>query len=269
MVMSWTNLLIGFLLRAFPRRFLAARATRLPLVGAAADRMLFSDDRIFYLPQDRVVEVGRVIDPGSQTFLPSEAVDHFIERSGRRWIMNWCICRKATGCKDYPVELGCLFLGEATAKIDPSLGRPVTKEEAKEHVRRCREAGLVHLIGRNKLDALWLGTGDPDRLLTICNCCPCCCLWKILPSVAPAIGAKVTKLPGLEVIVTEKCTGCGACAKTCFMNAISVRDGKAVIGDQCRGCGRCAVKCPHGAIEVRLGDVDKAIESVAAAVDVT
>jgi ferredoxin len=267
--MMRTDLVVGFLVRAFPRRFLAAKATRLPLVGRVADRMLFSGDKIVYLPQDRVIEVGRVIDPGEQMFLPSEAVDRFIERSGRRWVMNWCICRKATGCKDYPVGLGCLFLGEATAKIDTSLGRPVTKEEAKEHVRKCREAGLVHLIGRNKLDALWLGTGDPGRLMTICNCCPCCCLWKVLPTMAPAIGAKVTKMPGLELIVTEKCVGCGTCAKTCFMDAISVKEGRAVIGDQCRGCGRCAVRCPHKAIEVRLGDLGETVEGISAAVDVT
>jgi ferredoxin len=254
---------------AFPQRFLVARATRLPLVGQAADRVLFSNDKIFYLPQDRVVEVGRVIDPGTQTILPSQAVDHFIELSGRRWIMNWCICRKATGCADYPVELGCLFLGDASAKIDPSLGRPVTKEEAREHVRKCREAGLVHLIGRNKLDALWLGTGAADRLLTICNCCPCCCLWKILPAVAPAIGARVTKLPGLEVMVTEKCTGCGTCAKTCFLDAISVREGRAIINDQCRGCGRCAVKCPRGAIQVRMGDLAETVGRISTAVDVS
>lgn len=267
--MSRSDVLVRLLMRAFPQRFLAAKATRLPLVGRTADRLLFADDKIFYLPQDRVIEVGRVLDRGEQTFLPSEAVDHFIERSGRRWVMNWCICRKATGCEDYPVGLGCLFLGEATSKIDPSLGRPVTKEEAKEHVRKCREAGLVHLIGRNKLDALWLGTGDPGRLLTICNCCPCCCLWKILPSVAPAIGARVTKMPGLEMIVSDRCVGCGTCAKTCFMDAISIRDGRAVIGDQCRGCGRCAVKCPREAIEARMGDMDETIASISTAVDVT
>jgi ferredoxin len=268
-IMSRSGLVVTFLLRAFPRRFLVAKATRLPLVGRAADRVLFSDDEIIYLPQDRVIEVGRVIDGGEQTFLPSQAVDHFIELSGRRWIMNWCICRKATGCKDYPVDLGCLFLGEASARIDPALGRPVTKQEAKEHVRKCREAGLVHLIGRNKLDALWLGTGDAGRLLTICNCCPCCCLWKVLPSMAPAIGARVTKMPGLEMIVSDKCAGCGTCAKTCFMEAISLRDGRAVIGDQCRGCGRCAVKCPRGAIEVRMGDVGETIARISTAVDVT
>ncbi|OPY28918.1 MAG: CoB--CoM heterodisulfide reductase iron-sulfur subunit A [Methanocella sp. PtaU1.Bin125] len=267
--MSRSSWLVGFLMRGFPRRFALARATRLPVIDRVVDRALFGGDDIMYLPQDRVVEVGRVIEPAGQTFLPSQAAEHFIERSGHRFIMDWCICRKASGCKDYPLELGCLFLGEATLKIDPSLGHMATKEEAKEHLRKCREAGLAHLVGRNKLDSLWLGTGQEDRLLTICNCCPCCCLWKILPSLAPAIGSKVTKMPGLSIEVTDRCTGCGACAKTCFMNAITIEDGRAVIGDQCRGCGRCAVKCPRGAIEVRMGDLDEAVRRITAAVDVT
>jgi len=70
--------------------------------------------------------------------------------------MDWCICRKSTKCEDYPIELGCLFLGEATLKIDPRLGHRATKQEALEHVQKCRDAGLVHLIGRNKLDSVWL-----------------------------------------------------------------------------------------------------------------
>ncbi|MGA9139555.1 MAG: 4Fe-4S binding protein, partial [Methanocella sp.] len=263
-----TRLLLDLLIRGFPRRFTLARATRLPAIGRIADHALFGGDDIIYLPQDRVIEVGRVIEPAEQTFLPSQAAEYFIERSSHLFIMDWCICRKASGCKDYPAGLGCLFLGEATLKIDPSLGHMATKEEAIEHLRRCREAGLAHLVGRNKLDSLWLGTGQADRLLTICNCCPCCCLWKILPAVSPAIGGKVTKMPGLEITVTDKCTGCGACAKTCFMNAITIIDGRAVINDQCRGCGRCAVKCPRSAIEVRMGDMDETVRRISAAVDV-
>jgi hypothetical protein len=77
--------------------------------------------------------------------------------------MNSCICREAERCEDYPIDLGCLFLGEAALGINPQLGRRVTKEKALQHVRRCREAGLVHLIGRNKLDTMWLGVGPGDR----------------------------------------------------------------------------------------------------------
>ena len=144
--------------------------------------------------------------------------------------------------------------GQGTPRRDAAAG--AAPEAA--HRRRGREAGVRAPAVQEKITA--------DRLLTVCNCCPCCCLWKILPSVAPSIGGKVTKMPGLEMVVTDKCTGCGTCAKTCFMNAISVREGRAVINDQCRGCGRCAVKCPRSAIEVHMGDLDETVARITAAV---
>ena len=87
--------------------------------------------------------------------LPSQVVEHFIEKANYHWIMNTCLCRDASKCKDYPVTLGCLFLGEAALGINPKLGRR-GRRRAHDHVKRCREARLVHLIGCNKLDRIWL-----------------------------------------------------------------------------------------------------------------
>ncbi len=208
-----------------------------------------------YLPVDRVVPVERRIDPVEQTVLPSVVVERFIERSGFRWLMNKCICRDTSSCSDFPIDMGCLFLGEAARDINPALGRPVTVEEALDHARRCREAGLVHLIGRNKLDTVWLGVGPGDRLLTLCHCCPCCCLWRMLPQLNDRIGAVVTRMPGVEVAVSEWCIGCGACQEdVCFVDAIGEQDGRALISDRCRGCGLCVEVCPEDAIELRLLD---------------
>jgi len=258
------------ILRTFRLRFLFARFTRLPLMGAFFKRTLFGGDAIVYLPQNRAVEVSRTISPGSQMFIPSEVIERFVDRSSHIVLMNWCICRKASGCKDYPQEFGCLFLGEASKHIDPELGRPVTKEEAIAHLKKCREAGLVHMIGHNRVDSIWLNARPHRKLLTVCNCCPCCCLWKILPGLSPVISTDVTKMPGLEMTVDiDKCTGCGACTKSCFVNAITVDGGKARISPDCRGCGRCAVKCPRSAIEVKMGDIEGTVERIASAVDVS
>jgi len=264
--------LVALVKAAFPQRFLAAKATRLPLLGRLLERWLFEGDDILYLPRDEVVLLGEAVDTAEEIVLPSQVVDRFIEAASHHWIMNFCICRAGEKCQDYPIELGCLFLGEAVLGIHPRLGRLVTKEEAHEHVRRCREAGLVHLIGRNKLDTVWLGIGPGRKLLTICHCCPCCCLWRVLPHIAPQIGAKIRRMPGVRVTVTEACIGCGACAQgVCFAEAIRLEDGKAVIGEACRGCGRCIRVCPQTAIRLTIEDdafVERAIERVASLVDI-
>jgi ferredoxin len=171
------------------------------------------------------------------------------------------------------MNLGCLFLGEVATKIDPKLGRRVTKEETFEHTKKCREAGLVHLIGRNELDTFWFKIGPGEKLLTICNCCDCCCLWRILPFLSYKIALKVTKMPGVNVTISkDQCIGFGTCTKVCFVKAIDVIDKKAKISDECRGCGRCVEVCPNNAIELTVEGIEyinEAIERVESLVDVT
>ena len=269
-------LFVKLLKKAFPGRFLVARATNVPIIGRFFDHWLFEDDDLMFLPRDqavRTIVVNQSLDMPDEMVLPSQVVEHFIERANVHWIMNFCICRAANGCKDYPIDLGCLFLGEAALGINPQFGRRVTKEEALAHVRRCREAGLVHFIGRNKLDTVWLGVGPGDKLLTICNCCPCCCLWRVLPQVTPRISAKITRMPGVTVAVSDRCVGCGTCTRdVCFVDAIHLVDGRAVISDACRGCGRCVDVCPEGAIELSVEDgrfVEESIARIAPLVDVS
>jgi len=264
---------VKLLEKAFPLRFLAARTTRMPLVGQIADRLFFAGDHIVYLPQDRVIRIEEPVDVPDQVVLPSQVVAHFIEQASVHWLMDSCICRRGQGCTDYPIDLGCLFLGEAALGIDPRLGRRVTKAEALAHVQRCRDAGLVHMIGRNKLDTIWLSVGPGDRLLTICNCCPCCCLWGMLPHIAPRIGAKITRMPGVTVTVSDRCAGCGTCTQgVCFVDAIRLVDGRAIISDECRGCGRCVTVCPQQAIDLSIDGrhlVERTIDRLTPLVDVT
>jgi ferredoxin len=244
---------ITLLKTGFPLRFAFAKASRIPGIGAIMSWMLFDGDDMIYLPKDNVVEltVNQPIDPGTSTPLPGEVVHRFIDEAGFHWAMNFCICREANKCEDYPRDLGCLFMGEAAKRIDPKLGHPITRDEAHEHIRRADKEGLIHVIGRNKLDAIWLDVAPGEKLLTVCNCCPCCCLWKMLPSLNGAISGRITKMEGIEVIVDPStCVGCGACKRICFVDAIEIKDGKAQITDQCRGCGRCVEACPNNAINM-------------------
>jgi len=268
---------VNLIKKTFPNRFRVAQLTRVPVVGRLIDHGLFAGDDIVYLPRDAVVQnviqVDQPIDNPGDMVLPSQVVGYFIEQANYHWIMDFCICRDASQCEDYPIDLGCLFLGEAVLQINPQLGRRVTRAEALEHVRLCREAGLIHLIGRNKLDSVWLGASPGHKLLTICNCCPCCCLWKVIPQLDPSIGDKVTRMPGVTVSVTSRCIGCGTCMQDiCFVNAIRLDGRRAVIQDACRGCGRCVEVCPEGAIELSVDDdrfIERAIERLSALVDVS
>jgi len=262
--------------RFFPQRFALAKLTHLTLLGELVDHGLFWEDDILYLPKDctaSTIQIGAAIETTPDMVLPSQTLEYFIERANYHWIMNFCICRESEGCQDYPVELGCLFLGQAVLGIRPEYGRLASKEEAREHVRRCREAGLVHLVGRNKLDTVWLGVGPGERLLTICNCCPCCCLWKMLPQLNPMIGERVNKMPGVNVTVSDLCAGCGTCCdEVCFVDAIQLVDGRAQLGPECRGCGRCVEACPNQAIELTIEDssfVQQAIERLSPLVDLS
>ena len=270
------------------------------------DDLLFKEDNVIYLPKGHTVmpdsqvespiytriqiqqpvsvapdgpplhneqvKVRELIAAPKSLLLPSQVVEHFIRQANYHFTMNKCICRSSNDCKDYPIHLGCLFLGKPVEQINPKLGRRVTMEEALEHARRCRGAGLFHMIGRNMLDTVWMGVKPGNRLLTICNCCPCCCLDRVLPSLDDSISSKVHRMPGVEVPVSDNCIGCGRCAEEdmCFVNAIQIEDGRAVISDACRGCGHCVDICPNGAIEVRVdsGYVEKAIEELTPDVNV-
>jgi len=237
----------------YPSRRIFAKMTRLPVIGQVVDYLFFRKDEIIYLPKDNTVAVHENLEDPTSMVLPSQVVDHFIQQATHHWIMDFCICREGEGCRDYPHDLGCIFLGESVTKINSELGRRVTKEEALQHARRCREAGLVHTIGRNRLDAVWLGAFPSRKLMTICNCCPCCCLWGLVPHLTPAIGDKITKMPGVQVLVNERCTGCGECLNgICAMEAVEWKDGKAVINGACRGCGRCVEVCPQDAIQLTI-----------------
>lgn len=49
---------------------------------------------------------------------------------------------------------------------------------------------------------------------------------------------------------TDLCTGCGACADACPMEAILMENGKArLIEDNCSNCRICVRYCPVGAIK--------------------
>jgi ferredoxin len=267
--------LVNLLKMGFGLRYVGAEMTKWPVIGRVMERALFnghrSGDALFYLPKDPVL-INQKIDDQENMVVPSDVVTHFIKEAKHVFLMNSCICREAAGCQNHDHHIGCIFLGEAVLEINPKLGRLVDVDTALAHVERARQDGLVHLIGRDKIDAVWMGVKPYTQLMTICNCCSCCCLFRFLPNLAPKLQNKIERMPGVRVEVGDKCVGCGKCSEgVCFIDAIHVTNGRAVVDEACRGCGNCVEVCPEGAIRVvieREDYIEHAIARLSRAVDV-
>ncbi len=246
---------------------------KFPFLARKLDQTLMRGDDMVVLPGNKLVDINQPIEENENIVLPTDLVDHFIDTSGYRCIMNFCICRDSNHCKDYPLELGCLFLGEAARSIHPDLCRSVSKDDAKDHVRKCQEAGLVQMVGKGRFDTIWLDAYPGSKLFTVCNCCPCCCISLAFPYLAPQLRQKVKRLPGVNMVVTDDCIGCETCLDACVYNAMHLDGDQARINDEyCLSCGRCANVCPQNAIQVSIDNeayVKETIERLSSKVDVS
>lgn len=263
----------------FHTRFFLSRLTRKSKIAKKIiDRILFQDDEMFILPNRNAVnkpktksatitaniEVNQSFQKDDSEFVPSEILKIAIKEASDIVIMNKCLCRSSNDCQDYPQDLGCIFLGPTSRKIASKYGRRATVEEALEHVDRADAEGLSHVIGRNKIDTVWMHVSPKEELLTICHCCPCCCLWKVLPDLDDEISEKVLRLEDVEVKpINDNCKMCKKCLKEdiCFGGAISLENGKITIDqDKCVGCGHCVQICKFDAIE--LNYTQKSVDAV-------
>lgn len=210
-----------------------------------------------YIPINQDVE----LPPG--TVAPISIIEQFIESASHHVILNRCPCRSELGCKDYEPTFGCTFLGEGARQIDPAVGRHVSRAEALEHLHHACEMGLVSLVGKFKGDAIALGVRDHSHLMTICHCCPCCCVSTSLHLASREARDILVKLEGLNVEVSADCKGCGKCVEACTFKQMTVVDGRAVVGEECKGCGRCAVVCKEKAVKITVDDPEYMEEAIA------
>jgi NAD-dependent dihydropyrimidine dehydrogenase PreA subunit len=132
--------------------------------------------------------------------------------------------------------------------VQRGFAREITKEECYEIVKRAEEFGLVHLTVNTKKECL-----------VICSCCPCCCVGLkgvMLTQLHKPNAAAHTSY--FSSINSKVCDGCKdlespVCIDRCPMDAISLKDNKAVVkASTCIGCGVCKHFCPvEGAITLK------------------
>ncbi|MFZ5643231.1 MAG: ATP-binding protein [Bacillota bacterium] len=176
--------------------------------------------------------------------LTYERAGEIIRQSGGGAI-SICPCRhKAThlgkAC-EAPLEV-CTSLGSAAEwVIRRGMGKPATVDDLLRVLDETEKLGLVH---------------NCDNIMNkpayMCHCCGCCCV--ILTGIKE-FGAYTTHpsnfIPALEA---ETCIGCGTCADSCPIRAITMQDEgngmevPVVNKEICLGCGVCASACPSAAL---------------------
>ncbi len=223
---------------------------------------LFDPYEVTFIP------VNEELNKTESVVIPKQVIQDIIRKTSHRAILPSCICRVGCGCENHDMSIGCIFLGEATKQMDPSLGKPSTVDEALKHLDRAIDNGLIPQIGKVDPDAFWSGVEmkDWDKFLTLCLCCSCCCIamrkgkhydW------VPEVRAKMKKMEGVEINIDDNCNGCGNCEDKCFTEAISISNKQASIDyDKCKLCGICADHCPKKAITVTVTDEEEMLKVI-------
>lgn len=160
-----------------------------------------------------------------------------------------CPCREERKCQDFPVDFGCLYLGEgARGIVAKGNALQIGRQEAREHIRRAGDLGLVHMVLWTSEELRSLGA-DAKKALELCSCCPCCCLNR---RTGDGMKAYIDGITGMGIARAEgECNACGECEGACIFKAITIaEDGPEINPDRCKGCGRCVKACRQGVLNV-------------------
>lgn len=243
--------------------------SKLPLFRNLLTSRVDGNDIGYFIP------INQSIGTFEKYTLPVKVFKHFIEKASNIVMLEDCPCRRIHECQDHDHSLGCMHMGEDTKKLvlPGDVAHVATKEEALERVQLAVDNGLIPLLGRAMDEAVGFGVEDTGHFLSMCFCCPCCCIDIPIMKYGSSSLLNLSKIKGLSVIVDKDlCVGCGECLEACVFDGMEMIDEKANVLERCVGCGRCETACPNDAISITIEDssgVDELIKQLEAHVDVT
>ncbi|MGD0400525.1 MAG: 4Fe-4S binding protein [Syntrophobacteraceae bacterium] len=199
-------------------------------------------EKISY-PVTRVIPVARTIKAGNVIHTYDQVMT-YIDKYDSIGV-GTCYCRQAAKLRGedthgMPLEV-CMWFGERAEHLVQRLGgRRITKQEAKDILDSCEEAGLLHM-SRNT-------TEDIDFM---CNCdrYHCGVVTNVLKQPKPALVFNSGFQP---VFDSELCVSCETCIERCPPQALAMDENNVQVlnTDLCFGCGMCATGCPEGAVSM-------------------
>jgi ferredoxin len=195
-----------------------------------------------------------ITSPGTVS-VPRNIMERLIDEMDDIFVMNTCYCRDVFRNKQEYMDIGCMAFGPSTRKIHPTHGRFVNKQEAKDHVRKAAQAGLVANVNNVWIDPVTWGSTPLNEQIFVCFCDDKCFYRGGMKKRGPNLNETHMKLPGSYVVVdSAKCDGCAACVESCFVAEMRLNEGIATPGKDCKVCGRCVEVCPRAAVEVCFDD---------------
>ncbi len=197
----------------------------------------------------------KITDSVQQVTLPIDLMKKAVKDAEYRAIMHKCICREAQGCENYPLEIGCLFLGSAAQIcVKNGIAIQATAQECYEHIDTAASVGLSG-------QALWVEVEkyiwgfenkDANKFMEFCFCCPCCCSgFKFSDRADKESRRLFHRTSGWVARVNaNSCVQCGKCIEVCPRHAIDLHETYVQINEECGGCGLCIEPCKKDAIEL-------------------